>query len=608
MNRVPRSAAGSPRIEITNDGGMIARRVDGSAIIVPRSKATPKGYPFASMTGKLQIRRSGGGISTESKIIETRSPIDDQAVIHPATELLSLLHRDHDGFVSIVKADDQGRPCIDIAGIPAKDIGFVFPQFLEHLAVNSYFAVNGMQRTRGYTSKVAAKSSSGKPIRMGLRSKVNTHRLTAVWVDLDIYGAVDADMNPMPLSEHEAIARAHALVAAGLIPEWTVTMWSGGGVWLFWLLAEEGTEKTRTMTKAGVVSAGRPVAMYRDRAKAAIEIMRNFRSVFDRANMAPDAKAGDIARIARLPGSWNTKRDASVRFHVNRYFDTGLPIAYTMRHLIEFLGVGVEIGKRSKPKVTDPKHAEACRERRLKGLRTRSLRMIALADLRGGIREGCRNVFLYYYGILIRDFIDGDVRSGSRRPKLLDELRRVNAEHVNPSLPDDEVVSTWRSLQRERKHMVDQHARSGERDGVYGLRDQTIADDLRIMQSEAKVIGLRTWFGKIIDPDEPKELNQRQRRRYAVGLIRREVETNGGEVRSAEYYADMLRMTTGNEHDIRTIRRYIVEAVGIDPAAAKDDESTKAVRGLRGDAAFVRGESRVAASWFHEHGRSADEA
>lgn len=575
MNSITPKKDRAPRIEL-NDDGLTARRADGSAVVVPRpATTTAANYPpiYADTNAAIAIRHS-----SNAKIIETRAAAD--APIHPAVELLSLLHRDHDGFVSIVKQTINGtkKNFIDIGGIRARDIGAVFPQFIEHIAADSFYAINGMRLCRRFDSPTNARYPNGDHVKRGMRNSATAHRLTAVWVDLDI--------QQIGLSAHEALSRCHALAAAELIPEWSITVWSGGGVWLFWLLAKEGTERTPKRTASGVMSVGEPVEAYRDRVRAIQEIMRKFHAVFDQAGCHPDRACKDMARISRIPGSRNTKRDAIVRFHVNRYFDggditpavmNGLPIAYTIRELMAAMNVKADIGTRARPTASDPKRREACQQRRLKGLMTRANRMIALSELRRGIGEGGRELFLYYYGILIRDTLDdADPR---RRPELLNELRRVNAEQCHPPLDAESVRWVWRSLRQVNRHMTDQSAKAGEDGATYAVKNRTIAEGLRITELEAHAIGFPTWMDAP-ESNEVQEANQRQRRGYVIDTIRRWIRDDGGELKSVRYYRDQLA-AQGIDISKRTADRYVAAAIG------KVDERRKP-RGARGgDTSFA---------------------
>lgn len=452
-----------------------------------------------------------------------------------AAELIGLIHRDHrDAVVFCRKTTDAFEQLFEVR---ASEVSELLPGFAQYLTTDAYQSLSGFGMARGYNARpnrLGIKRRNGAPLAQGNRNKSNASRLTAVWVDLDCHG--------IGLDPHIAVAKARELVGRGELPMWSVELYSGRGAWLIWLLGQEGTQRLAVRTKSGQLSAGIPVEVERDR-------MLVWQACIDKitgrlAALKADPSVAEPTRVARVAGSINSKSGEAVWYAVHRRGSDRLPACYSLRELTALLEVDVPEKRKRKPRaVVSPERREAAKRAQLIGNRQRWAKLIQLAELRGGVREGeGGGNFMSIAAQLGRLVFDreGDKK---KRPELLAELREFNAKYCRPPFDDTEVVS-WH------RHQCNRVRRSGSDPMMNVISDKSIAEQLRITREEAQLIGWR-FAGQI---DEPKPTTPRVRAAHRRELLRGWViDRRGGEVPTAREAGDWLERTTGDRPSTRML-------------------------------------------------------
>jgi len=474
----------------------------------------------------------------------------------PSPRLLSILHRDHpQAFVSFGHKP-QGEKFTQPVSIRAREIAELLPGFAHILMEDSYFTLNGQRRPARWDNTLGLVDRRGVKLHGGERTIANTRFLTCCWADLDVRGEASFD----------ALSRAYGLVGAGLLPMWSVTLFSGRGVWLIWLLAEAGTEHQRVVTSTGEVSTGRPVELNPERARYFREIMRAIGRVCDTAQLHPDQNATDLARVARIPGSTNTNSGATVMYQCTRRAGDDAIIAYTMQQLGGLLKVadrGAARATRARRPVSPETRAMKQRAR-LIGLRQRRDRLLQLIGMRGGVPEGERANTLLIFGVLERYLVDTGEGAWRNRPELLRSLRAFNAEHCHPPLKDAELRAMHAQLLRSRPEFNSGVGSS------WSITDRAIAERLKITNTERDLLGGGRWAGQVDDPPAttPKMLADHRRE-----TIRQLIVSRGGEVPSAAVIVELLN-ARGIDVKPWTVRHDLRRLFGITRQHA--DDATRA--------------------------------
>lgn len=468
-----------------------------------------------------------------------------------AAELVSLIHRDHrDAVVFCRKTPDAFEQLFEVR---ACEVSELLPGFAQYLTTDAYQSLSGFGMARGNNARpnrYGIKQRNGAPLAYGNRNKSNASRLTAVWVDLDCHGI---GMDP-----HTAIAKARELVGRGELPMWSIELFSGRGAWLIWLLGQEGTQRTPVRTRSGQLSAGIPVEVERDRVRVWEAVIQAITARLAALNVGVDSSAAEPARVARVAGSLNTKSGEEVYYAVYRRGSDRLPACYSLRELTALLRVEVPEQRKRKPRAAvSPERSAAARRAQLIGNRQRLEKLIRLAELRGGVREGERGGnFMSVAAQLGRLVFD---REGNKRtrPELLAELRAFNAKYCCPPFSDAEVKA-WHLHQCNR-------VRRGGDPMKNVISDKTIAELLRITRDEAQLIGWR-YAGQI---DEPKPTTPRARAAYRRERLRAWViDHRGAEVPTAREAGDWLERTTGDRPSPRTVTLDLQQLFG---GARQDD-------------------------------------
>lgn len=495
------------------------------------------------------IRRLGelAGFNVQQGIADPRP--SKQYIGAVAADWIGFIHRDHPHAVVFCRNAPAGFE--QLFEVRASEVSELLPGFVQHLSVDAYQTLNGCGPARGSNARpnrLGIKRRSGAPLAWGNRTKGNVSRLTAVWVDLDCH--------KVGLDPHTAIARARELVGRGEIPMWSAELYSGRGAWLIWLLGMEGTQREAVRTRCGMESAGEPVIVQPERLRVweacILQLHRRLSAV------ESDPRVKDPSHVARVAGSINTKSGEEVYFAVHRRMSDGLPACYSLREMAALLKVDLpEQRKRKQRAEVSPEQRERARRAQLIGNRGRWEKLIRLAELRGGVREGeGGGNFMSIAAQLGRLVFDREGNK-AKRPELLSELRAINAQHCRPPFPDAAVLS-WH------RHQCNRVRRGG--DPIMNvIRDASIAEQLKITREEAQLIGWR-YAGQI---DDPKPTTPAVRAAHRRELLRHWViDHRGGEVPTAREAGEWLERNHIERPSKRTIELDLEKLFG---GARKDD-------------------------------------
>ena len=307
----------------------------------------------------------------------------------PNSDLMDLIHRGNDGYISITRKNDRGE-WENICAIPASRLPGLFAEDLISLVdQDGYFSINSQYHYKTRNPYGICDENGDLlylPARQGTR---HLRHLTACYVDLDIHR--------LRITAGQAIGAVIDAQERGDIPNASVITRSGRGIWLLWLLQDPN----------GGLQRGFPE---KERAWSRIQaaIGARFQS------LAADQNARDCSRVTRIPGSLNRKAGQRVGYWV--YYDAeGQIPTYTLQSLADAFQVDISDTRR-------PRTGIIVNERRsaiaAKGQHARWMwdynAFWELMGLRGVIPIGCRSHHLMVIGLIIgRLFRDPELQENA---------------------------------------------------------------------------------------------------------------------------------------------------------------------------------------------------
>jgi hypothetical protein len=408
----------------------------------------------------------------------------------PDLGALKILHRAHDGFVHLQayplgrRFGQEGDPPVPVrvtigntytGSVPvsvlhewATWLPQVRESLLRQLLIDGYAGVN-----TAYSPKPWPGSDDFR-------------RLNAALVDCDCYD----------LEYEQAFARVAQLVADRHLPNFSLVMNTGHGLHVFWLLHGDDERphlppRSRARNRALLVDINRALI---DRVTAAAPELR------------PDPGATAVTTHTRVPGSRNTRANATVAMTLNIGHD-GTPPTYTLDDLRQFLQLPERVAlARPRRQLGEGDEQRVPDERKVKGHRARWQGLLHELELLGrhrrGFEKGTRRKAVCYLATFM-------ARLGHPEADVLRAAEQLGRE-CRPRMPESEARSQARSgMKRTRKFP----------------RNTTIADDLRVDMAEADLLQLRK-----LRPDyEPPSIAGRfqTRRDHAVYLFKQLIAQHG---------------------------------------------------------------------------------
>jgi hypothetical protein len=231
--------------------------------------------------------------------------------------------------------------------------------------------------------------------RAGTAKQDDLRYLNACFVDCDYYkqGSVGFP---------EAVGSVLRAKEGGILPPATLLINSGRGLWVIYLLA--ATSKSREPPRSWPES----IALYR---RIQVELRRRFQRHLP--ELGADANASDPSRLARVPGSLNTRSGRKVEYLFLADREGGF--TYTLDELASQLEIPASISIESRGRPANPKPGR--RRGWISLLQARLADLKTLRQLRRGIPEGTRDFHLYFTAMLLRKLGAGDSQV---RAELLD--------------------------------------------------------------------------------------------------------------------------------------------------------------------------------------------
>ena len=377
-----------------------------------------------------------------------------------------------------------------------------FDRVVPFLTHDAYFTVNGMYRAAPFLSK-----TTGLP---GVwRQEKHLRYLNTCYVDLDI-GRTEGSAQAC-LSTEEAASQLQAMVREGTLPSPSVSVRSGRGMYLFWLLHDKDSDW--------------PPRSYEEK----LELYKNIqRGIVKRLrHLGADKNAIDAARLLRVPGTLHGITHQPATYKIRRsqeHFDQ--PACYTLQELEDWFGVsdGTSDATASSGKAWDYKReiiSPGSAPRRANGPRTRDARraedMRRLADHQKGWVKGCRSSGLWLYA----SFLKG---AGLSEVEVLQAVRAMAAT-CRPPYPSDPNDTPLKEIVK----------RAFESNLIF--RNDNLCSNLDVTLKLARQLKLQS-----IVPSEARHEQSRQRevaRQARHVAIREHVSQHG--LRSSRSIAQSLR-------------------------------------------------------------------
>jgi hypothetical protein len=220
-------------------------------------------------------------------IMAAATPTYEPAAVR---QWLAILHGDSPGLIHVCSTDDWAGRHFDNVDAAAGYVTYL----------------NG-QRREGIYVRVTSMRTTPEPGKRGGASL--SAALPALWADLDLAGPGHAEQDLPP---DEAAGRA--VIAATGLPEPTIWIHSGGGLYPIWLL-----EQPHVLTEASLVPAQ---ALAKDWQRVVEHAAASLGWRYGRG-------VGDLARVLRIPGTINRKEGLARPCRII----SGHPARYTIAQL-----------------------------------------------------------------------------------------------------------------------------------------------------------------------------------------------------------------------------------------------------------------------------------
>jgi hypothetical protein len=359
------------------------------------------------------------------------------AMASPDMTPIDRIHRGNDGYITFHRKIRKGgeEEWNNLRSVQASKLAGMFPTFAADLTENGYFSLNAFYVPSRSTSRL--------------------RWLTCCFVDLDYHtlGLTWSDAVGIVLREEEE----------GRIPAPSILINSGRGLWCLWILEKPGELVSKPL------EAHHTVVMLWS------EVQRAIWKRFAMLNIGADAGARDGARVARVPGSINTK--APIGQGRVRYLytadDLNRPYLYTLSDLAERFGVdgregGAPVRKMIARAVEDseltPEQVKRRNDKRKGHRALNELRLEqfeALRVHRGGFADadhcaagsnGCRNRAALLYAKFLRalkfppdevEYHVGKLGEECAPPLSPGDIRAALSSSRKLTKVSDEKISDW---------------------------------------------------------------------------------------------------------------------------------------------------------------------
>jgi hypothetical protein len=435
-------------------------------------------------------------------------------------DTVSLIHRSYDARVALFRKETPDSLPLGVVTIPARHLhlakkypnAFQDPNETDYafeLREDGFFTINSpgcyqVRRGGTYRAKFERFPSRNFYRYTVARKKDYVRYLNACYVDIDCYDK--------GLTTGEVTGRVDDMVIAGKLPQPSLQVYSGQGVWYLWLLYDEDPK-----VETGKGSWERwpdgwkrwyepeqypPVRAWPDRVRRWEEIQKKLFAMLEPLG-ADRAVTTDTARIMRLPGSLHRKSGKQVVFQEIGVKD-GHILVYSFTGLEQ--GVGIKRKERSKPRHTQAHTAKD--PGNLTGLkRLNALRFDQFEYLRemrgGGFDKGSRRwgALFYAYHLWKNGYADQQIE------KRVAEYARQSAPQLAPSMYRQKIEAAT----------VEVLADGTTKRAFWQWKNETLIDQFAITTQESLALYERfrdnAW---ISDEDKPSRKHDAEERRAAI--------------------------------------------------------------------------------------------
>ena len=207
-----------------------------------------------------------------------RHPVQTAApTATPDIDAIVKIHRHTDGVITFHK--DTGNS-FDVVGLRPSALAKLLPEYWDQLHTDGYFSLNA------FWFEDAAAEIIHRTMRV--RKRTRLRYLCSAFCDLDCYR-----MNLTAAAAHHEIQQ---LNRAGMIPPPSGYIFSGRGLWVLWLIGDRE-------------HANLPQRAFAEKIQIYDQIQAKLKQIL--AHLGAEAK--DASRVARIPGSSNSKSGDQVR-------------------------------------------------------------------------------------------------------------------------------------------------------------------------------------------------------------------------------------------------------------------------------------------------------
>jgi hypothetical protein len=339
----------------------------------------------------------------------------------------------------MVKDDDDPDSLISRFAIRANALDTWFPEFTADLVRNSFVSINA--------SYTLANRNTTAPHGRPLHNTDSLRYLCACYCDIDYYRR--------GVSHLQVRAELERMYESGELPEPSMVVDSGKGMWLLWLLHDaEHPERAH-------------LGAYADNANDHLQLYTRInKALHQRLDHIGADPISDGVRSIRVPGSFRNDVEKFVKWRIHG--DSDRAISYTLKELAAKLGVVA----RTRPSA-ERKAIEATRgprgNQRNGWVKTNQNRLAAIATIldqrAGGFRQGCRNKGAFIYALALK-------WNGTERREARTALIEMGA-HCDPPLSVRECLGAVKAAYKTR---------------MAKLCYQTMADQIDLTPEEAEIV------------------------------------------------------------------------------------------------------------------------
>jgi hypothetical protein len=442
--------------------------------------------------------------------------------------------------VSLFTGNREERRLQPLCTIPQRELDEYFPQIAEHLIEDSYFSINSyyVPRYRDGTARPSHHPDLGH-LPFPEQGKRKLRQINACFADLDTY-------NGGGLESEYALAAVQTLARKGEVPQPSIFLDSGRGLWPIWLLHDNRDSRYSPPAFESLVNLSERVN----------------RELTSRLSaLGADRQAVDAARFLRVAGSRNTKSKNQER-RVGYFIPLdhkGNAYTYSLDELVEFLQLKRPQRSLAPKEMLDSDTRLARRGQSGSiGRWARELqRFEMLRELRStnpfAFPKGQRGRALRFYaGLLVRVRTDA-----CKRPEVMKPEQRAFAQ-----MTDDQLRAEVRALVAECQHdpedpITKSDADSAVRSAINGggiggefcAKAQTIAD----------------WFN--ITPEEARRLPESNRQPFpSASSFAAQAPIKRSRADESKVRRELLRISLSRLGSTPTLRelRVNLKAVGVD--------------------------------------------